>query len=310
MSKVNWHKSAAKDVRPFFGAASLEGSLEAAEIRIFEDSAFSHETSFIVEPQDAEKLCVTIKPNLNAAMLASDLIKKGDLLLAITAVQPFMKKTCIVATLPASGNLPDEVPVGDEVLTQLGGGSNINVEIALCLAKGLPKKPGSPFLHGHWLAKKSFALRQPKLAEEFDVVPMDDDAWKQLGLPAKTLYYVEYFGGVNEPAAKDKQMAKVRVHSDIHKKLTAEANQRLAKPLMATLAAEIACQILTLSVADWELADEVVPQSPLAAFLKRINRVQTCSLVELKELVKQAGMPKLRALLHADQQSVRSIAEA
>ena len=310
MSKAIWHKSAAKDVRPFFGMATLEESLDHAEISLFEDSAFSHATSFIVEPQDVEKLCVTIKHNLNDAAFSLSSIKKDDLLLAITAVQPFIKKTCVVAALPISDDLPDTIPVGDEILMQLGGGSNINIEVALCLAKGLPKKPGSPFLHGHWLSKKSFALRQPSLAEEFDVVPMDDDAWKQLGLPAKTLYYVEYFGGINEPVSKDRQMAKVRVHADIHKKLTVEANQRLAKPVLATLAAEIACQILTLSLSDWELADEVVPQSALAAFLKRINRVQACSLAELKELVKQAGMPKLRALLHADQQSVRSIVEA
>lgn len=310
MSKINWHKSAAKDVRPFFGAATLESSLDSAEIRLFEDAGFSHETAFIVEPQDTEKLCVTIKPKLDHTALAASSIKKGNLVLAVTASQPFIKKTCLVSSLPVEGKLPEEITIGDEILAELGGGSNINVELALCLAKGLPKKAGNPFLHGHWLAKKSFTLRPPKLAEDFDIVPMDDDAWKQLGFPAKTLYYVEYFGGVNEPTAKDKQMAKVRVHADIHKKLTVETNQRLAKPVMATLAAEISCQILAASFSDWEFAEEVVLQSPLSAFLKRINRLQVCSLEELKNLVKQAGMPKLRALLHADQQSVRSIAEA
>ena len=312
MNKVNWHKSAAKDVRPFFGVATLESSLDSAEIRLFEDAEFSPEMVFTIEPQDVEKLRVSIKPNLNAVamVLAEGPIKKGDLLLAVTASQPFMKKTCVVATHLIASKLPEEIVIDDEILAQLGGGSNINVELALCLAKGLPKKAGSPFLQGHWLAKKSFALRQPKVAEDFDVVPMDDDAWKQIGYPAKTLYYVEYFGGVNEPAAKDKQMAKVRVHADIHKKLTVEANQRLAKPVMATLAAEISCQILAASYADWEFAEEVVSLSPLSAFLKRINRVQACTLEDLKNLVKQAGMPKLRALLHSDQQSVRSIAEA
>jgi hypothetical protein len=191
MSKINWHKSAAKDVRPFFGAATLESSLDSAEIRLFENAVFSHETTFIVEPQDAEKLCVTIKPNLNDAALAAGSIKKGDLVLAVTASQPFIKKTCLVSSLPVLNKLPEEITIGDEILAQLGGGLNINVELALCLAKGQPKKAGSPFLHGHWLAKKSFTLRQPKLAEDFDVVPMDDDAWKQLGFPAKTLYYVE-----------------------------------------------------------------------------------------------------------------------
>lgn len=309
MNKVNWHKSAARDVRPFFGAATLEGSLEASEIRLFEDSPFSVETSFVVEPQDAERLCLSIRPNLNAAGLASGSIKKGDLVLAVAAAQPFMKKTCLVATVPMTGRLPEEIPIGDEILAQLGGGSNINVHVALCLSKRLPKKPGSPFLFGHWVSKKSFGLRPPKLAEDFDIVPTDDDGWKQLGLPPKTLYLVDYFGGVNEPTSKDKQMAKVRVHADVYKKLTVESNQRLAKPIMATLAAEISCQILAASFSEWEHDEEVVPQSPLSAFLKRINRVQPCALDELRKLVKQAGMPKLRALLHADQQSVRSIAE-
>jgi len=230
-------------------------------------------------------------------------------LLSITALQPFLKKTCVVVTLPLSGKLPDEVAIGDEVLSKLGGGSNMKVEVALCLAKRLPKKAGNPFLSGHWLSKKSFALRAPKIAEDFEIQPMDDEAWKQIGWPAKTLYSVDYLGGFNEPAAKDRQLAKVRVHADIHKKLTAESNQRLAKPIMASLAAEITSQVVAASFSDWEHADEVVPQSPLAAFLKRINRVQTTSFEDLKRLARQPGMPKLKALLHSDQQSVRSIAE-
>mgnify|MGYP000010226054 CR=1 FL=1 len=108
---------------------------------------------------------------------------------------------------------------------------------------------------------------------------------------------------------KDKQMAKVRIHSDVHKKLSLEVNAKVAKPMMAFLAAEIASQILASSLSDWEQSEEAVVKSPLAAFLKRINRIQPCTLNDLKALVKEAGMPKLKAILHADQQSVRSIAE-
>lgn len=308
MNKVTWHKSAAKDVRPFFGAAALERSLDSAEIRLFEDAPFHSATSFLVEPQDAERLCLSIRPNLNPVALAAGSITKGDLLLAVTAAQPFIRKTCVVATIRLADKLPDEISIGDELLSQLGGGSNLTVDIALCLAKHLPKKPGSPFLLGHWLSKKSFLLRQPKPADELDVVPMDDEAWKQIGWPAKTLYKVDYFGGINEPAVKG-QIAKVRVHADIYKKLSLESSQRLAKPMMAMLAAEISSQILAASFSDWEHADEVVPLSPLSAFLKRIDRVLPCDLNHLKSLVKQPGMDKLKALLHSDQQSVRYIAE-
>jgi hypothetical protein len=79
--------------------------------------------------------------------------------------------------------------------------------------------------------------------------------------------------------------------------------------MMAMLAAEITAQLIAASLPDWENTDEVVPQSPLSAFLKRVNRIQTTSLEELKKLAREPGMPKLKALLHADQQSVRSIAE-
>ena len=309
MNNVNWRKSAAKDVRPFFGTATLESSLASAEIRLFEGAQFSGETSFLIEPQDTEKLLVSVRPNLNGAALVSDSVKKGDLVLAITAAQPFLKKTCVISTFPVTGTTPDEVEIGSEVLDQLGGGSNIVVEVALCLAKRLPKKPGSPFLLGHWLSKKSFSLKAPKPAEDFDIQPMSDEDWTKMGWPAKTLYSVDYLGGFNEPAAKDRQLAKVRVHADIHKKLTLESNQRLAKPIMASLAAEITCHVIAASFQDWESADEVAPLSPLSAFLKRINRVQKCSFDELKALAKQPGMPKLKALLHADQQSVRAIAE-
>ena len=67
-------------------------------------------------------------------------------------------------------------------------------------------------MQGHWLSKKTFDLRPPKQAEDFGVDPMDDDGWKAMGFPAKTLYHVEYYSGVNEQASKDHPIAKVYVH--------------------------------------------------------------------------------------------------
>ena len=308
MSKITWRKSAIKDVRPFFGAATLEKSVELAEIRLFEDAPFTAETAHAVEPNEAAKLCVAVRPNLSLPSDGS--IAKKDLVLAITAVQPFMKKTIVVATHPASGKIPEEIAVGDEVFEALGGGANVVVEVALCLAKRLPKKAGSPFLLGHWLSKKSFSIKAPKLAEDFPIQAMDDEAWKQIGWPAKTLYAVDYHGFFNEPVEKDRQIAKVRVHADVHKKLTLESNQRLAKPMMAALAAEITGQVIAASLPEWVDAAEVAPASPLSAFLKRLNRVDpTCNFEKLKQYAKEPGMPRVKALLHADQQSVRSIAE-
>ena len=72
MSKAIWHKSAAKDVRPFFGMATLEESLDHAEISLFEDSAFSHATSFIVEPQDVPVDIVTMNSIVKVSFLNTE----------------------------------------------------------------------------------------------------------------------------------------------------------------------------------------------------------------------------------------------
>ena len=309
MSKITWRKSASKDVRPFFGAATLESSTDAAEIRLFEDGEYSADTNFVVEASDGNQLALAIRPNLDAATLLTDSIKRGDLVMAISIVQPFLKKTIVIGQFSVSKALPEEILIDSDVLDQLGGGANVVVEVALCLAKKLTRKPGSPFLLGHWLSKKSFSLRVPKPVEVFNVIPMSDKDWEAMGWPAKTMYSVDYIGGFNDPAAKDRPLANVRVHSDVHRKLTLESSQRLAKPIEASLAAEITAQIIASSLPEWQDADDVVPLSPLSAFMKRLEDVQKTSFAELKKLATQPGMPKLKALLHASEQTVRFIKE-
>lgn len=308
-AKITWRKSAARDVRPFFGAVALANSLDKAELRLFSDGAFSAETAHLIEGSARERLAPAVKLNFEAA-IDYGTIKKNDLVLAITAVQPFLKKTQVISTLPLAKPLPQELAINDETLAQLGGGGNMDIVVALCLAKRLDKRPGSPFLLGHWLAKKTFSLRMPQNAEEFDIEPTDDDMWVKLGYPPKTLYAVNYLGGINEPVQKDSATAKVRVHADIYKKLTAESNQKVARPVLGQMAAEIASHVLAASFPDWESADEIIPQSPLSAFIKRIEKVQPCDLEKLKALVKEPGQSKLRAILQVDLQCVRAIVEA
>lgn len=310
MSDAKYRKSATRDIRPFFGAAALEEALDAAQIRLYEDQPFTDATTFTVEEQEVGKLSIALRPNLSEAGLSGGSIARSKLVLAITAYNPFLKRTVVIHKALLAAEAPQEVAIGSEMLERLGGGSRITVEVALCLAKQLPKQPGSPFLHGHWVSKKSFDLRPPQIAEDFGIDPMDDAGWKAMGMPAKTLYFVQYYSGVNEPISKDRPMAKVLIHSDAYKKLSTDSNVKMAKPLMAFLAAEIPCQILAASISDWKDAEQPEARSPLQAFLKRINRIEPCTLGQLRGLVEQPGMPRLRAILHADQNSVRQVAEA
>jgi hypothetical protein len=230
MTNLRYHKSASKDVRPFFEAATLEEAIAGAQIQLFENQPFTDATSFVIEEQEISRLALVVKPNLSESTLAGGAINRSKLALAVTVVNPFLKKTVLVQKASLAKPAPDEVSIGAEVIESLGGGSNVTVEVALCLATALTKQPGKPFMEGHWLSKKAFDLRPPKPAEDFGVDPMDDAGWKAMGFPPKTLYHVEYFGYVNETANKDRPIAKVYVHSDVYKKLAADNLPKIEPP--------------------------------------------------------------------------------
>jgi len=82
-----------------------------------------------------------------------------------------------------------------------------------------------------------------------------------------------YYGGANEPANKDRPLAKVRIHADVYKKLAADNVTKMGRPIMAFLAAEIACQVLAASFSEWKDADKPEARSPLSAFLRRSSSI-------------------------------------
>lgn len=311
MSSSKYHKSATRDVRPFFEAATLEDSVAATQIRLYEDQPFTEAASFTIEAQDSGRLAIVLRPSITEAILASSAIARSKLVLAVTAVNPFLKRTELVHRTVLKDDVPGDIVVGSEVLERLGGGSNITIEVVLCLGTALKKEPGKPFMQGHWLSKKVFDLRPPKPTEDFDVEPIGDEGWKAMGYPAKTLYHVDYITGFNEAVDKSRPIAKVRIHEDVYKKLAADNLPAMSRPMMAFLAAEIPCQLLAASLSEWKEAAAPEPRSPLEAFFKRLQRVEPqLTMSSLSLWAGQPGMPRIRALLHADQESVRKVVEA
>lgn len=309
MSPVGYSRSESRDVRPFFEAVTLERVLAGATLQLFEGSGFVDAPVFTVEERDLDRLALTVRPNLTATMLDAGAVSRRKLILVVTASNPFLKRTFVAAKIPLRSTPPETVTLDAETLERLGGGAHLDVDVALCLAERATRRPGQPFLRGHWLARKSFALRPPKLSEDFEVEPLDDEGWKAMGLPPKTLYHVEYYGGFNEPVSRDRPIAKVRLHADAYRKLAGEALPKASRPFMAFLTAEISSQLVAASLSDWKDSDRAEPRSPLAVFLKRVDKVQPCSLEDLRRMVEEPGMSRLRAILHADQETTRRLVE-
>jgi hypothetical protein len=308
--RVNWSKSESRDVRPFFDVESLATAMDSAAIKLHETMAYTSERAFVLSEQDSRRLEISVRHGLDVRSVAAcKALKLADVSIVAIVGNPFLKRTRVVERHSLAGTVPDEISIGPEVVEALGGPSNLVLNVCLCLDRELKKAVGRPYFPGHWLSRTTFTIRSARIAEQFDVEPLDDEGWKARSLPPKTLYYVEYLGPINEAPVPNQQVAKVYLHADVYRQMAAESDPRKSRAIQSMLAAEIVCQILHASLAEWANISAPAERSPLAVVLKRINKNYKCSLMELRKLVEGQGMQRLRAVLQNDQEIVRAIVE-
>jgi hypothetical protein len=309
MSRVIWSKSESRQVRPFFSLEDYEHSLDAAEIRLFEGQAFSAAEAFVLQQDELRRVQPEIRFNFQEPAIGGELIKRSDLSLLVCLTAPNLKKTKILAKIPIEGNFPESLAIDPEEVVAVGGAENLVIKLGICLNRDMAPAIGRPFLAGHWVAKKFFRLRPAKETNQFDVLPRTDAEWRQHGYPEKTLYSVEYSSGMNDPVDKDSPIASVWVHADVFNRLAVDADSKKAKAVMSFLSSEIALQLITQSFQEWRDATAPTPGSPLSALIKQLSSADKLDLNKLKQLAEQPGQPKLRALVHNQQATVRALAE-
>jgi hypothetical protein len=302
-----WFKSETRDVRPYFGASDFSVTLNEAEIRLFSGSSYINSDGFVLSEEDVTRLSIAIRPNLPPGLLDKPPVPANDLALVCVVSSGLLKNSVIVESVSLDQEMPDEIEVPDEILTGLGGGVGLSIELYIALTRDIPKQIGMPWAWGHWIARRTFKLLEPRDSGNFNIEHLDDAEWIRKGFPARTLYLVEYIGGINDPPSEDSKIASLFIHSRAYKALISEARAGAAKPPQVFLAAEIACQLLVTSFQDWSSVDAPEPKSPLATVLKQLRKTQEITFADLKRLVAEPGTPRLRAMFHADQNSVQNI---
>lgn len=306
-----WHKSETRDVRPFFEAVAIQNVLDGAEIQLFREEEFTGKGAFSLPPEDLPKLSLAIRPKLTLGPLREfEKVPASDLAFAVILTNRFVKRSVVLGEWALDDSIPQLIEVDDDQLRAVGIGGSLDVTVAICAKRGLGTVPGLPSERGQWLAKKTFSVRLTKESPEFDVQSKSDADWESMGLPAKTLFNVRYIGFINEPSSPDQSIAEVGIHEDAFKALTSDAEAHAHKGLLSVLAVELTAQILAQSFKDWESAEEVTPRSPLSAIMKRLSGKKKLSFEDLKSLVRDPGMPKLRAILQNDQRAVRAVVES
>lgn len=310
MSKILWSKSESREVRPFFSVEDFQKALDAAEIRLFEGQAFSASEAFVLQHEELLRVHPEIRLNFSIPVLKGNAYHHQDLTLIVCLAAANLKKTKTIAKFPLDQELPESVTIDPETILALGGGENLVVKLGVCLNKELKPEIGRPFLEGHWIARKSFRLRSTKQTNQFEVQPRSDAEWRQHGFPEKTLYLVSYTGGMNEAVEKGSPIAQVWVHEDMYNRLALDTESKKARAFMSFLSAEITLQLIAQSYPDWKEADAVAPASPLGALVKQLSTAQKIDLSRLKQMVEEPGQPKLKAVVHNQQHTVRALVEA
>jgi hypothetical protein len=298
-----WHRTEPREVRPFFGAVKAEEALENSGIRLFANSDTAFDTTFDLDEIDFQKLEPVLQISLSdPALWMPESFSAKELELVVIARNSFLKRSAIISSYTLSGPLLTDCPIGPETLEELGGGRNVQFTIALCLSSDRPPVPGTPFVTGHWLARKSFLLRSRTMPALFDLQTRTDEAWKAAGFPAKTFYAVDYAGGIAGEMEDGSSVATVYVHIDAHNKMVGSAAGDTLQPILAS---EIIHTIILASREDWKDLDNIVPSSPLATLAKQLGQSAPLSLEELKTLSNSPAI--LRAILQDRLSVIRSL---
>lgn len=300
---TTWHKTEPREVRPFFQTATADKAIDGTTIRLFANGDTLSESSFELDEIDFQKL----EPVLQLAVVEPSLwlppaIPIGDIQLVLIVTQSFLKRSEVCASYSLAGEVPAQIAIEKDLLARMGGGRNVLLTVALCLSDDLQPAPGTPYLPGHWLARKTFFLRSRSMPTLFDLQTRTDEAWVAAGFPPKTFFAIDYAGGMSGEMEDGSSVATVHIHIDAHNRMTSSP---IGDTLQPILAAEIITSIMLESLPEWKDVDSIDAASPLATLAKQLGQREPLNLSELKSLCSRPSM--LRAVLQDNLAVVRAI---
>lgn len=288
-----WHREEPREVRPFFKLAKAEDALVDSRIKLFPDSEGSTDPIHLLDDIDLGRLSLKIEPIVvDPSLWMPKELSSSELKLVLLVENKFLKRSETIFSVSLNEDLPTQWEISESVIERFGGGKGLMLTVAICLAVDRKALPGSPFILGHWLARKSFGLQLQTMRALFDVQPRTDEDWIKAHFPPKTFFAVNYSDGIASAAETGSSVATVFVHADAYHKM---ANSKLGDSLQPVLAAEIISTILLESYPEWKDLIEVESGSPLETLLGQLGKGKSMTLDDLKKLAKNHAL--LRACL-------------
>lgn len=209
-----------RKVRPFLNVEAFEGLLNGIKVAMngkylrgekeyLDPAAFADvvlDIDFVLNPADIAIAAKEIQ--LSHDKMSFSLIAYGNTLKQSAVIRSWKLSEANnenTLTLHAS-DLPAILP------DKFGG---FNLVFAITLSKNLEPKPLKVYQSGTWLVKREYQIRPYKDISFFSPMPMDLMKKRDLGLPAKSLLYLEYGDEEIQFASAVEDVIKVWVDEDV-----------------------------------------------------------------------------------------------
>jgi hypothetical protein len=291
-----WTGTGTRELRPFFGAQSLEKALDEAAVRLSKGAEPQTEESIDVALSEVEGAGIELLPSLNAQHIADVLADRaGDFALILTIRDPMFRRRVRTQRWSLAGDIPSSIEIPAAIIRKFGHGQRIEAALTICLSADRAPEAGWPSIVGSWIARKKFSFGIRTQNSGFDIQPLTAKIRAANKLPEGALVFADILGDIAAPMEEGESFASCYVAPKVFEAMQADRN---GETLNAIMQAEIIAAIISRIGEDLRDRDseDHDPRSPLAKVLKKIGGKEPMSVAAFRSLLNNPG--RLRAVIH------------
>jgi hypothetical protein len=270
--------------------------LAECKLRLVHDGDFFEAETLDISQIGREDLSLSVQvPKISIDGLP---LRKDDLKLIVVATDNTLKRSEVIFSLELDEIGEEPFQFSETQMEQFSWVGNSLVDVALVLITDRQLEPGSPFLAGHWVAKKTFSLSKGMENPIFPVLALSGEEFKRRGLPEDTVYYVDFIhDSLNVPHAEIGNAIHVFIHEDVFNAIARnEKSYRLAERILFS---EIAACILANGLQNWDQEEEIREDGVLFDLMRKLELSTGCKPEKQKELANKSGYIGLKALFQS-----------
>lgn len=311
-AKMRWHRQESRPVRPFRSAADY---LDDVGLRLYADEEFkATDSASKVGSVERARLAMAVKVPA-APENFEDLvgIPAKALRVVVTLEDRTFKDSGVAADVPLSdlmgaGRILD---LDAAVVSSMSWAGETRVHVSAVLAEARKGEVGTAQRVGSWVARKTFAIGNPRDTASFSIDAVEPDYFEKRGLPSATTYLVE----INDPDLNQScenlpDLVKVSLAKDVHAALAKDEESPMAKALIKAIYVDVVTTVLATGYTNLGVSTEVRQDSIIDVVTMKLVKSTGMTAEKLRIFAGQTAGSQLRAVVQADIELSRALVSA